>query len=152
LQISNAGVTQLQGTPNQVIVSASTGTVRVSLPQDIHANASPTFAGLSLATLNVSGASVLGTLHASSISLDNALGIDHGGTGSSSTDFSNNGVVFYDGTKLTSTPTASAPNLCLVSTAGAPAFASCDSAMGDAVNSLNGLQGNLTLANASASG
>jgi hypothetical protein len=46
--ISNTGVTQLSGTSNQVSVSASTGSVTLSLPQNIHTGATPQFAGASL--------------------------------------------------------------------------------------------------------
>ena len=46
--ITNAGVTSITGTANQVIASASTGAVTLSLPQDIHTGATPTFAGLTL--------------------------------------------------------------------------------------------------------
>ena len=44
--ISNNGVTSLAGTTNQVNVSAATGAVTLSLPQNIHTGASPTFATL----------------------------------------------------------------------------------------------------------
>lgn len=44
--ISSAGVSSLAGTLNQVTVSAPTGSVTVSLPQNIHTGATPTFAGL----------------------------------------------------------------------------------------------------------
>lgn len=45
ITIDNAGVLSLTGTTNQISVSASTGTVTLSLPQDINAGASPTFDG-----------------------------------------------------------------------------------------------------------
>lgn len=48
LTIGNLGVTQLTGTTSQVIVSASTGSVTLSLPQNIADTASPTFASLTL--------------------------------------------------------------------------------------------------------
>lgn len=44
--LSSAGVTSAIGTANQVIVSASTGAVTFSLPQDIHTGASPSFVAL----------------------------------------------------------------------------------------------------------
>lgn len=47
--VTNAGVTQLTGTSNQVSVSASTGAITLSLPQSIHTGASPTFAALNVA-------------------------------------------------------------------------------------------------------
>lgn len=54
------GVTTITGTPHQVLVSAPSGAVVLSTPQDIHTAATPTFAKLFLnadygATLNVTG-------------------------------------------------------------------------------------------------
>ena len=43
--LNNAGVTGISGTTNQVSVSASTGSVTISLPQNINSGAAPTFAG-----------------------------------------------------------------------------------------------------------
>jgi filamentous hemagglutinin len=43
-------VTNLQGTTNQVLLSGSTGSISLSLPQDISPTSSPTFAGLSLSS------------------------------------------------------------------------------------------------------
>ena len=48
ITIANTGVTALTGTANQVTVSASTGSVTLSLPQNIHTGATPTFARLTL--------------------------------------------------------------------------------------------------------
>ena len=50
--ITNSGVTSVAGTANQVSVSAGTGAVTFSLPQNIHTAATPTFAGL-ISTGNV---------------------------------------------------------------------------------------------------
>ncbi|MCC2631344.1 MAG: hypothetical protein K0S20_43 [Patescibacteria group bacterium] len=61
--LTNAGVTGLTGTANQISVSASTGSVTLSLPQSIAAASSPTFAGLTLTT---------------------ALSVGNGGTGATS--------------------------------------------------------------------
>jgi fibronectin-binding autotransporter adhesin len=59
--LSNTGVTSLSGTPNQVIVSASTGNIVVSLPQDLAVGSSPIFIGLGLSgNLNVGGTSTIG--------------------------------------------------------------------------------------------
>lgn len=41
-----SGVSSIAGTTNQISVSASTGAVTLSLPQNIHTGANPTFAGL----------------------------------------------------------------------------------------------------------
>jgi len=43
--IGNTGVTQLTGTTNRITVSASTGSITLNTPQDMHTGASPTFAG-----------------------------------------------------------------------------------------------------------
>jgi hypothetical protein len=64
LTITNVGVTGLTGTADQVTVSASTGSVTLSLPQSIAATSSPTFAGLSVGT---------GSLTAGSVTLTDAL-------------------------------------------------------------------------------
>lgn len=54
---SSEGVTSITGTLNQVIVSSPTGSVTLSLPQDIATTSSPTFDGL---TVTSSGASITG--------------------------------------------------------------------------------------------
>ncbi|CAB4157802.1 hypothetical protein UFOVP694_49 [uncultured Caudovirales phage] len=64
LTITNTGVTGLTGTTDQVTVSASTGSVTLSLPQSIAATSSPTFAALSIGS---------GTLTAGSVTLADAL-------------------------------------------------------------------------------
>jgi hypothetical protein len=46
--IANSGVTNLTGTANQISVTAATGDVTLSLPQNIHTGATPTFARLTL--------------------------------------------------------------------------------------------------------
>jgi hypothetical protein len=43
ISVTNAGVTSISGTTNQVTVSASTGSVTVSLPQNIHTGATVQF-------------------------------------------------------------------------------------------------------------
>jgi len=55
-----AGVLSITGTANQVIASASTGNVTLSLPQSIATGSSPTFAGLTLTNPYIAGA---GGLH-----------------------------------------------------------------------------------------
>ena len=50
-----SGVTSITGTANQVIASASTGAITLSLPQNINAGASPTFAGITLSGLSTPG-------------------------------------------------------------------------------------------------
>lgn len=58
LTITNEGVGTLAGTSNQITASASTGNVTLSLPQNIHSGASPTFAGLSVGSGSVTAGSV----------------------------------------------------------------------------------------------
>jgi hypothetical protein len=49
ITITNTGVTSITGTANQVIASAATGAVTLSLPQSIGTGSSPTFAQVTLA-------------------------------------------------------------------------------------------------------
>ncbi|HVK36969.1 MAG TPA: tail fiber domain-containing protein [Candidatus Kapabacteria bacterium] len=51
LDLGNTGVLSITGTTNQVIASAATGAVTLSLPQDIHTDARPTFDGVTLDNL-----------------------------------------------------------------------------------------------------
>jgi hypothetical protein len=53
---NGAGVLSITGTANQVIASASTGAVTLSLPQSIATSSSPTFAGLTLTNPHIAGA------------------------------------------------------------------------------------------------
>lgn len=92
----------LTGTANQVSVSSSTGAATLSLPQNIHTGASPTFAGVtvtsaSTSTLNVSSLTasrpvktdsgknlVSGQIDLSSSNeVSNVLGFSNGGTNAS---------------------------------------------------------------------
>ena len=57
--LTNAGVTSLAGTTNQVSVSASTGAITISLPQNINSGAAPTFTATNFsglaASMNIGG-------------------------------------------------------------------------------------------------
>jgi hypothetical protein len=46
ITITNSGVTQVAGTANQISTTAGTGSITLSLPQNIHTGATPTFAAL----------------------------------------------------------------------------------------------------------
>jgi hypothetical protein len=70
ITVTNEGVRQLTGTTSQVIVSASTGSVTLSLPQNINTDSAPTFASL---TLN-------GALLGQAINLTNTQIADNSGT------------------------------------------------------------------------
>ena len=60
IETSTIGVVSITGTANQVIASAATGAVTLSLPQSIGTGNSPTFAGLTLTNPYIAGA---GGLH-----------------------------------------------------------------------------------------
>lgn len=64
IEIANAGVTSITGTANQVIASASTGSVTLSLPQSINTTATPTFGGVTVGSVTLTDA-LLGTATAS---------------------------------------------------------------------------------------
>ncbi len=87
------------------------------------------------ANLNVTGA----------VGLSSPLSMASGGTGAAS--ITANGVAVSNGSALSGV-TAGSPGLCLLSTAGAPAFQACPVG---GVTSLNGLTGGLTIANATGS-
>lgn len=57
-----AGVDSITGTANQVIASAATGPVTLSLPQDIATSSTPLFAGVSAASLNDAAAELVMSL------------------------------------------------------------------------------------------
>ena len=73
INLTNTGVTSLSGTTNQVVVSASNGAVRLSLPQDISTIANPLFA---------------------SMTLTNPLKVISGGTGLST--YTSGDLLYYD--------------------------------------------------------
>jgi hypothetical protein len=50
ITIANTGVTSITGTSNQVSASGSTGAITLSLPQNIHSDATPSFNSLTLDT------------------------------------------------------------------------------------------------------
>jgi hypothetical protein len=78
--LTNAGVTSITGTANQVNASASTGSITLSLPQSIGTSSNVTFA-------NISGTWTGAT-----------IGVSKGGTGSTS--YTTGSVPYYDGSVL----------------------------------------------------
>lgn len=99
-------------------------------------------------TVAVSAAGNIALSAAGEITFTGILPVTNGGTGLGSV--TANGVVVGNGTSALSTVTTGTPGQCFVSTAGAPVWTSC-TGLG-VVDSLNGLTGNLTIANASGSG
>lgn len=67
-----AGVTSITGTTNQVVASASTGAVTLSLPQDIHTGAGPTFATLAISSAATNAVDVVGSVTAKGFIADDA--------------------------------------------------------------------------------
>jgi hypothetical protein len=72
--INNLGVTSLTGTANQVTVSASTGSVTLSLPQSINSGAAPTFAGTNFTSIPN------GALTNSAVTVTAGTGLSGGGS------------------------------------------------------------------------
>lgn len=70
ITVRNTGVTSITGTANQIIASAATGALTLSLPQNIASTSTPTFAGLTLTgALQGTTATFTGALNASSLTL-----------------------------------------------------------------------------------
>ena len=118
--IANTGVLSITGTANQVIASASTGAVTLSLPQSINSGATPTFtgtnftgipnAGLTNSSITINGSSVsLGGSTTVTATATNALTIGTGlsGTsynGSTAVTIANTGVLSFSGNSTGLTP------------------------------------------------
>ncbi len=83
------GAVTLQGTTNQITVTNGVGTITLSTPQNIHNLATPTFAGLTLGSLNGVVRATAGVLSTGNVNLTNevtgVLPIANGGTGISTT-------------------------------------------------------------------
>lgn len=78
----------IAGTANQVAVETAPGSITLSLPQNIHTGATPTFAGLTLTDLTgfvkANGNNALtaqSAIHLDSSDVDGVLPLAHGGTG-----------------------------------------------------------------------
>ncbi|QQS65079.1 hypothetical protein IPO96_00765 [Candidatus Saccharibacteria bacterium] len=127
--ISSSGLLGVNGTAGDINVSTANGIASISLPQSLNPTAVPTFSG---------------------VNLSNALAVGSGGTGATS--LTPNGVLLGNGSSPVTTASTATAGLCLLSTAGAPAFGVCPGGVGAGVTSLNGLAGNLAVADSSASG
>jgi hypothetical protein len=158
--VATTAVNNLVGTANQVNVTGS-GTLTLSLPQNIATTSSPTFAGLTLtnaltvanggtgatsaagARTNLGAAASGSNSDITSLSgLTTALSVSQGGTGTNT--LTQNGVLIGNGSSAISTVNATAANQCLVSDAsGLVSFQSCPGAGG--VTSLNGKSGGVTI-------
>lgn len=121
-----------------------------SLQGTLTVNGATTLGSVSTSSLVVSGSTTLGPTTISSLVLSSPLSVASGGTGATS--LTNNGILIGQGTGAVTTVSSAGPGLCLVSTAGAPSFQACPGGGGAVVDSLNGLTGALTIANASGVG
>ncbi len=146
--IANTGVTSLTGTGNQVIVDQATGGVRLSLPQDIHNNASPTFDGLTLDNINNASAanqivvSNNGTIESRSFNSFFPGGLLPGGT-------SNHRTLRWDGTSWVENTTVTADGSGNINANGNTTLGGDLTVNGTNVNLPNGSIDNAELANAS---
>jgi|GEM_PF-3545734 len=128
----SSGVTSPGGTTNRLAKFTGAQTIGDSSISDNGTLVSIT------GDLAVSGGLALGTL----------LSVGNGGTGAAS--LANNGILLGQGTGPLTAVTAAGSGLCLVSTAGAPAFQACPGS--GSVISVNSLTGALNIANSSGSG
>jgi parallel beta-helix repeat protein len=92
ITITNAGVTSLTGTANQVIVSSATGAVTLSLPQSIATSSTPTFAG---ATVN--GSTAINLTNPSSSGISSVSGLQVALTGTATTGTNTNTAINLPG-------------------------------------------------------
>jgi hypothetical protein len=164
---TNTGVLSVAaGTPNVTVGNDGNGNVTISVDTPIAGTGTvtssggtaghiPLFTGSqniedSIVTQSGLTVTINGDLSVvtGGLSLSNALTVPNGGTGANS--LATNGVLVGQGTAAVTSVTAGGPGLCLLSTAGAPTWGACPSGTG--VNSLNGLNGALNLANASGAG
>lgn len=76
--ISNIGVTSITGTANQVIASASTGSVTLNLPQSIATTSSVTFGSLTLSSsgIGITGYGTVFSIAGTNLYIDNQSGND----------------------------------------------------------------------------
>ncbi|HEU5379411.1 MAG TPA: hypothetical protein VFV38_28645, partial [Ktedonobacteraceae bacterium] len=144
--VLQAGINDITGTPDQVLVSSTNGQVVLALPQAIAPSSDPTFAGLHIASSIAAGSLALGTgtTTTGSLAFHNAatssvLTLQSGATASD--------LVF------TLPTTDGTSGQCLSTDGhGQLSFTSCASGAGSGVTQLNGLTGALTIANASTAG
>ena len=115
--ISNTGVTAITGTANQVIADQSTGNVTLSLPQDIHTDAVPTFDGATLDNLTSTSTSQdLVVSNAGSLETRTFSSLHPGGILPFGT--TNNTILRWDGTGWVENTTVTADNAGNVTTTG----------------------------------
>ncbi len=115
--ISNTGVTSITGTANQVIPDQATGDVTLSLPQDIHTDAVPTFDGATLDNLTASSTSQdLVVSNAGSLETRTFSSLHPGGILPFGT--TNNSTLRWDGTGWVENATVTADNTGNLTTSG----------------------------------
>jgi hypothetical protein len=125
ITLTNTGVTALSGTANQINVSGSTGSVTLSLPQDIAVTSTPTFGGLTLSGLTAGSIPFIGSggvlsQNNSQLFWDNANGRLGIGTTSPTSKLSVSGDISLDNGNilLSQVVGATAPTVNINSSAG----------------------------------
>ncbi|HEV2412974.1 MAG TPA: hypothetical protein VGS28_04210 [Candidatus Saccharimonadales bacterium] len=163
-QIFNSGVLSLQGQAGQINLGSGLAMNGSTLSVTQSGNVSTGGAGGAAGSLAVfTGGQTLGNSLISqtgatvtvngglnvtgNVNLTNPLGVVQGGTGVSS--LASDDLVVGGGTGALSTIAASSAGQCLLSTNGAPQWVNCP---GGTFSSLDGLAGNLTLADSTGSG
>ena len=159
---ANSGVLSVSsGSPNVSVASNGNGNVSISVAAPVagtgtvtssggSAGSIPVFTGSQNIEDSIITQSGLGVNIAGSLDLGSALTVVNGGTGAAS--LSNDGILVGQGSSPVSSVVASSAGLCLLSTSGLPTWGTCPVPTGGSVNSLNGLSGTLTIANASGTG
>ena len=135
--ITNNGVTSITGTPNQVNASASTGAVTLSLPQNIHTGASPTFVGATLTGLAAGTSNSVVVTGPGGVLQTRTINVLPNGTTTNAT-LVWNGTAWVENTMVTMNPTS-----------GATSIGGDLTVTGPNVNLPNGSVGNAELANSS---
>jgi hypothetical protein len=159
-QISNSGVTSLQGQTGDITLTAGSGIVISGTTISATGGGTITSSGGTSGSIPIfttsqniedsiisqsGGAITIG----GSLNLATPLSVPSGGTGTNN--LTANGVLVGNGLGPITSVTSAAPGECLISTAGAPAFAACPGGGGGGVSSLNGQTGIVNLANATGS-
>jgi hypothetical protein len=155
---SNSGVLGVtSGSSNVTVANDGNGNVSISVDNSSagtitssggNAGTIPLFTASQNIENSIITQSGLAVTIGGSLNLTNALSVTNGGIGANT--LAANGVLVGQGTNAITSVTAGGSGLCLVSTAGAPAWGACSG--GGGVTSLNGATGGLNIANATAGG
>lgn len=124
--LSSNAVTSIAGTTDQVVASASTGAVTLSLPQSIGTSSAPTFSGLTLSGLTGylkgnGGSALTASTNIPAGDLSGQVALDKGGTNANLTAIAG-GVVYSDASAFGITAAGTTGQPLVSNGASAPAF------------------------------